>query len=140
MEIWGFVERVKDREQILTGFGFEDDLPAVTGVSALVKGRHRRGDDELRNVLILGKLNNFCVQFADVLDGRFFGFVSQRKFEQKTVGRKGTLFTLLKQVFIKVRVVAGGSVGNYGVIGLETLYKNIAVLMTTFSAAEHLGD
>ena len=69
MEIWGFVERVEDREEVFAGFGFEDDLPAHAGVSALVEGRHRRGDDELLNVLILGKLSNFCVQFADVLDG-----------------------------------------------------------------------
>ena len=50
------------------------------------RGRHRRGSRDLLKVLILDKLNNFFVQFLDVLDGGFFSFVDQRKFEQKAVG------------------------------------------------------
>ena len=115
-------------------------MPRVAGIGALVEGGHWRGDDELLNAVLAGRLNNFCVQFSDVLDSRFFSFVCQRKFEQKTIWREGTLFALLKQVFIKVCVIAGRGIGYYGVIWLKTLYKDFAVLMTTFSAADYLSD
>ena len=87
MEIRGLLESIEDSEEVLAGFGFKDDLPGVAGVGALVESRHWRGNNELFDAEFLGRLNNFCVQFADVLDGRFFGFASQREFEQKTVGR-----------------------------------------------------
>ena len=83
MEVRGFVESVEDGEEILARLRFEDDLPANAGIGALMKSRHGRGDGDLLKLLFLDKLSNFSVQFSDVLDGRFFSFVSQRKFEQK---------------------------------------------------------
>ena len=68
-------------EKVFARFGFKDDLPAVASISALMKGWHRWGDGKLLDVLILDNLSNFSVQFSDVLDGRFFSFVCQRKFE-----------------------------------------------------------
>ena len=140
MKVGGFVERVEEGKKVPTRFGLEDNLPAIAGIGALMEGRHWWSNDELLDAVLVGRLNNFSVQFSDVLDGRFFSFVRQRKFEQKTIGREGTLFALLKQVFIKVCVIAGRGIGNYGVIWLKTLYKDFAVLMTTFSAADYLSD
>ena len=81
MEVRGFIESIEESKEVLAGFGFKDDLPSVASIGALVESGHWRGDNELLNLQFSGILNNFCVQFSDVLDGRFFGFVRQRKFE-----------------------------------------------------------
>ena len=62
MKVRGLIERVEDGKKILAGFGFEDDLPGIAGISALMESGHWRGDNELLNAESAGRLNNFCVQ------------------------------------------------------------------------------
>jgi hypothetical protein len=61
-----------------------------------VESGHGRGDGDLREMEFLAILNNFFMQFSDIQNGAFFGFVRERKFEQETVWRQSALFTLLK--------------------------------------------
>ena len=77
MKVRGFVERGEEGKEVLAGLGFEDDLPRVAGIGALMEGRHWWSNDELLDAVLVGRLNNFSVQFSDVLDGRFFSFVCQ---------------------------------------------------------------
>ena len=41
-------ERLESGDEILTGGGFEDDLPGIAAASALVKGGERRRNLEVR--------------------------------------------------------------------------------------------
>lgn len=89
---------------------------------------------------LIDGLNNFFIQGTNVLNAGGFGFVCDGKFEQKTVGREFTLSALLNQIIIKTGVVGLTGEGNNGVLGLEALDKNVAILVTAFGAADNLCD
>ena len=135
-----FVERVENGQKVLTRLGFNDKLPSKTGVAMFVEGGHGRRNEDLRKLGGLDELYNFFVQFLGVLNGATFSFVCERKFEQKAVWWEGALFAPLKQIFVKASVVGMGCVGYYGVVRLETLNKDLTVLVPAVSAADYLVD
>ncbi len=51
-------------------------MPGIAGIAALMKSGHGRRGDNLGERLSMNGLNNFFMQFLDVLDGAAFGFVS----------------------------------------------------------------
>lgn len=77
MEIGGFVERIKDGQQIFSGFGLDNNLPRKSGAIAFMEGWHRWRYDNLRERDLMDKLHNFFAQFLGIRYGATFGFVGE---------------------------------------------------------------
>ena len=47
MKLAGFVEAIKDSDEVFARFGLNDELPGIADVVTLMEGRHWRGESDL---------------------------------------------------------------------------------------------
>ena len=69
MEFFGFIETIKDRDEVFARLGLYDELPGIAGVGAFVEGRHWRGESDLFYVVFFDDLVDLLEQFLCVFDG-----------------------------------------------------------------------